>query len=170
MDSSAAAPPIVLDTNVVLDCWLFEAPASQPLRRAVEAGRLRWLATGPMLDELAHVLARPLGARWELQRERLHSESRLLALASVVPAVACPPCSAGSLRCSDPDDQKFLDAALHERARWLVSRDRALLKLRRRAWEQGLAILEPSQCAAFISRLGELLAASPAHAPAGRPA
>jgi predicted nucleic acid-binding protein len=35
-------------------------------------------------------------------------------------------------RCSDPDDQKFLELAAASRAQLLVSKDRALLKLRRR--------------------------------------
>jgi hypothetical protein len=43
---------------------------------------------------------------------------------------------AGSARlplCRDPDDQKFLEAALAARAGFLVTRDRALLDLARRA-------------------------------------
>jgi len=35
-------------------------------------------------------------------------------------------------RCSDPDDQKFIDLAGAVRAQGLVSKDRAVLKLRRR--------------------------------------
>jgi predicted nucleic acid-binding protein len=49
------------------------------------------------------------------------------------------------LHCRDPDDQMFLDLALAAGARWLVSRDRALLHLRRRAQSHGLAIVTPEQ-------------------------
>jgi len=35
--------------------------------------------------------------------------------------------------CRDPDDQKFLEAALAARAEFLLTRDRALLELARRA-------------------------------------
>jgi predicted nucleic acid-binding protein len=151
--AAAEAPHIVLDTNAVLDCWLFEDPAAQALRRAVEAGRLRWLATAPMLAEFTHVLARPIGLRWEPQRERLLSANQLHSLPAIVaPAAARSP---GGLRCSDPDDQKFLDTALHERVRWLVTRDRALLKLRRRAMALGLTIVEPAHCAVTIGELAE---------------
>jgi predicted nucleic acid-binding protein len=38
-----------------------------------------------------------------------------------------------SLRCKDPDDQVFIDLAVHVGARWLFSKDAALLKLARRA-------------------------------------
>ena len=41
-------------------------------------------------------------------------------------------------RCTDPDDQKFLDLALHAHAKWLVSRDKALLRLARKARPLGL--------------------------------
>jgi uncharacterized protein len=49
-----------------------------------------------------------------------------------------------ALRCTDPDDQKFIDFALACGARWLVSRDKAVLKLRRRALAlHGLQIVHP---------------------------
>ncbi|MBN8487205.1 MAG: PIN domain-containing protein, partial [Burkholderiales bacterium] len=49
------------------------------------------------------------------------------------------------LRCTDPDDQKFIDFALACGARWLVSRDKAVLKLRRRALAlHGLQIVHPA--------------------------
>ena len=35
-------------------------------------------------------------------------------------------------RCSDPDDQKFIELAAATHAQGLVSKDRAVLKLRRR--------------------------------------
>jgi predicted nucleic acid-binding protein len=47
-------------------------------------------------------------------------------------------------RCADPDDQKFLTLAAHAGARWLLSRDRALLALHRRCLrESGFAIVAP---------------------------
>lgn len=47
------------------------------------------------------------------------------------------------LRCSDRSDQMFIDLAVSHRARWLFSRDRAVLKLRRRAQAWGVDILRP---------------------------
>jgi predicted nucleic acid-binding protein len=151
----AAAPSVVLDTNGVLDCWLFDDPAARPIRWAVEAGELNWIATAEMLAELARVLARPFGAhsRWEQPRERLHCAGglhppRLCAILDASPARGA---AAFGLVCSDADDQKFLDTALQERARWLVTRDRALLKLGRRAAALGLAIVVPAECAAALA-------------------
>src|SRR5690606_15469334 len=50
---------------------------------------------------------------------------------------------AADLTCRDPDDQVFLDLALHRGVGWLLSRDRQLLALRRRALARGLRILRP---------------------------
>jgi len=142
MASPTSAPQsIVLDTNAVLDCWLFDDPRVRMLRQGVEQGRLRWHATAGMLDELGAVLARRLPARWETSRERLLSECawRRCELTESPGAHAC----AHGLRCTDPDDQPFLDLALHLGVRWLVSRDRALLRLAWSARRHGLAILAP---------------------------
>ena len=55
--------------------------------------------------------------------------ARYQALSEMVEAARVP---AGLPNCSDPDDQKFLELAAAARAQGLVSKDRALLKLRRR--------------------------------------
>jgi predicted nucleic acid-binding protein len=48
------------------------------------------------------------------------------------------------LHCSDPDDQKFIDLAICAGAHTLVSRDKALLKLARKARERhGLLVRTP---------------------------
>lgn len=131
-------PAVVLDTNVVLDWLLFGDSLVGPVAAAVTGGRVDWLATAAMRDELAHVLGRGLAASRGADAARLlglwdrHARMR----------AAAP---AHHLACSDPDDQKFLDLALATRARWLVSRDRALLKLGRRAAVLGLAIVTPER-------------------------
>jgi predicted nucleic acid-binding protein len=51
-------PSVVLDTNVVLDWLLFNDPSVAKLAAAVVGGRVRWLATAAMRDELTHVLGR----------------------------------------------------------------------------------------------------------------
>jgi putative PIN family toxin of toxin-antitoxin system len=129
-------PAVVLDTNVVLDWLLFDEPAVAGLATAVAQGHVRWLASAAMRDELAHVLQRGLGPR--RQADPTHLLRVWDALARPAAAAATHP-----LRCTDPDDQKFLDLALASGARWLVSRDRALLRLRRRAAGLGLAIVTP---------------------------
>jgi predicted nucleic acid-binding protein len=48
-------------------------------------------------------------------------------------------------RCTDTDDQKFVDLALDAGAQWLITRDRALLKLARRTLSMNLAIVTPER-------------------------
>ena len=50
---------VVLDTNIVLDAFVFADEAARPLRPALENGSLQWLATAAMRDELDRVLAYP---------------------------------------------------------------------------------------------------------------
>lgn len=133
--------PLVLDTNAVLDWLLFRDVRMQPLAAAIEAGRCRWIVSEALRDEIAHVLMRGIASRPGADTSPLWTawEQR----AQVLPAPE--PQSLPGLRCTDADDQKFIDFALVQRARWLVSRDRAVLKLRKRARERGLLIVTPEQ-------------------------
>ncbi len=127
---------IVFDTNVLLDFWVFEDPRALPLRVALETGRLHAWRSGPCVDELSDVLSRP---RFALSNERrctiLRQWDRL--------AQPCASVGAAPFTCTDPADQKFLDLAHTTQAGWLVTKDRALLKLARRARAGGLQIVEP---------------------------
>jgi predicted nucleic acid-binding protein len=122
---------------VVLDWLLFGEPAVTALARAITTGRLRWVVTASMRNELAHVLARGLAAA------RGAEASTLLAAWDCHAALHPEPPAHRVLRVTDPDDQKFVDLALCVRARWLVSRDRAVLKLAPRAALAGTAIVTP---------------------------
>ncbi|MGM9491972.1 PIN domain-containing protein [Ideonella sp. YS5] len=132
----------VIDTQSLLDWKYFgnEICSGWPLPGE---GSWRWLATAAMRDELSHVLARGFGERWQTPaRQVLDFFDRH---ATVVADKALPAGLARALRCTDPDDQKFVDLAISARAQWLVSRDRAVLKLRRRAWTlSGVKIVAPA--------------------------
>ena len=130
---------LVLDTNVVLDWLVFRDASSQLLHTSVVAGSVRWLASDAMRGELAHVLVRGVVVDWSPDREAVWGAGQRHAVLLPDP----PPNAAARLRCTDPDDQKFIDFALAHRARWLLSRDRAVLKLRKRAAVLGLSILTP---------------------------
>lgn len=133
-----APPVIVLDTNVVLDWLVFRDASTAALGAAVDAGAARWLATGAMRDELTTVIARGGFARWEPDVDAvLAAWDRC-----VVAAEQSPP--APGWNCTDPDDQKFLDLAVHARAAALLTRDRALLAFARRAAPLGLWIGPPA--------------------------
>ena len=50
---------VVLDTNIVLDAFVFSDTAALPLRAGLEDGSLQWIATPDMRVELARVLGYP---------------------------------------------------------------------------------------------------------------
>ena len=142
MTHVAPAPPIervVLDTNAVLDWLVFGNAACAGWGERLASGRAQWLVTEPMRTELALVLDRDaLRGRGIAAEAVWEVWSRL--------ATPCPPAGsvpADRLRCTDPSDQMFIDLAIAHRAQWLVSRDRAVLKLARRARAYGLAIVTP---------------------------
>ena len=136
-DAPSPAREAVIDTNVLLDWLVFDDPGVVRLSVALREGTLHWVATEAMLDELRHVLGRPpLLARRPDDLEE--------AIATFCRRVAAPPAAPPRLLCSDPDDQKFIDLALHRGSPWLVSRDRALLKLGRRARGYGVQVCQPA--------------------------
>ena len=129
-------PPIVLDTNVVLDLLVFDDPATPPLQQALQAGALQWISTPVMREELARVLAYPhLVARMSFYR--LNAADVLAAFDRQVQIVDVAP--KATMNCTDPDDQKFIDLAVAHRAQ-LLSKDRAVLKLKKRLLLAGVAV------------------------------
>ena len=138
------APAAVLDTNVALDWLVFHDPGADALVRAIEGGRLRWLATPGMRRELQHMLGHASLERWKPDKEHALTIFDRHAILTETDL----PSSATALRCSDPDDQVFIDLALTASARWLVSHDRALLRLERRLRAHGVEVLRPADWAA----------------------
>jgi putative PIN family toxin of toxin-antitoxin system len=132
-------PAIVVDTQVVMDWLVFNDSRVARLTTALTSGALRWLVAPAMRDEIRHVLGRGVAARYATDLAFI--EAQFEAHGQAVDAVEPSP----RLVCRDPDDQKFIDLALALGARWLVSRDKALLALAKRARQRGLAILKPEQ-------------------------
>lgn len=137
--SNTPAAAAVLDTNVVLDWLLFRDPCTAALGAAVQNGQLRWVTCARMREEFARTLGRASLARWQPERMRLLARFDLHAL--VLPA---PPPTPLRLRCDDADDQVFVDLALACGARWLLTHDKALLRLRGRMPPGGPRIAKPS--------------------------
>jgi hypothetical protein len=133
--------PVVLDTQVVLDWRYFGDPILAGW--SVPGASWRWFATGAMRDELAHVLRRGFDARWTTPAEDVlrffDAHSSPCAAAALAPDIA------RRLACRDPDDQKFIDLAAALAPSCLVSRDRAVLALARRAATLGVRIVPPSR-------------------------
>lgn len=133
---------LVLDTNIVLDVFVFVDEAARPVLPALAEGRWQWVATPAMREELARVLAYPQIvprlAFYGLQASDVLGAFDRHAVIGDVPPKA-------PVTCSDPDDQKFIDLAVAHQA-LLLSKDRAVLSMKKRlaAWSvQVRPALEP---------------------------
>ena len=137
----AATPRVALDTNVCLDLFVFADPRCMVLADALLAGAIEAVACASCRDEWRSVLHYPQLGLGAVVRERAMAVfDRRVRLCE--PAAAVPPLP----RCADPDDQKFLALAAATGARWLLSRDNALLRLGRRTQRMaGFAVLTPEQ-------------------------
>jgi putative PIN family toxin of toxin-antitoxin system len=123
---------LVLDTNIVLDVFVFADEAAKPVLPALAEGRWQWVATAAMREELARVLAYPQIVP-RLDFYGLEARDVLAAFDRHATVVEAPP--KAPVTCSDPDDQKFIDLAVSRQA-LLLSKDRAVLSMKKRlaAW------------------------------------
>jgi predicted nucleic acid-binding protein len=149
--TGSESPPLdlVLDTNVVLDWLAFGHPVGATLADALTSGRCRWICTRAMRDELADVIAREALRRWAIDAPAVLAVFDALGVDVGTPA---PLGAAASPRCSDPDDQMFIDLAVARGAHALLTRDRALLRLASRARRSGVRIATPEAWAASDQR------------------
>jgi uncharacterized protein len=142
---------VVFDTNVLLSLFVFADSRFAPLRCEVAAGRWQALTSPPCLAEFRRVLDYPL---FDLSEERQAAAyAAYLGLVSVLDAV--PQESIVLPKCKDKDDQKFLELARDGQADWLVTADKALLKLRRgRRLEALFRIFTPDEVLASLLKVG----------------
>jgi putative PIN family toxin of toxin-antitoxin system len=135
---------VVLDTNIVLDVFLFDDAAAKPLKPALETGTLRWLATQHMRNELERVLdykhLLPRMAYYQVSAaDILAAFDRHATLVDVAPRITAV--------CKDPDDQCFIDLAVAHQA-LLLSKDKAVLSMKKRLAALGVSTLKVFQSAA----------------------
>lgn len=129
----------MLDTNAWLDLLVFRDPRAAALDAALRTGDVVAVVDDACRAEWLRVLDYPVLELAPDRRAALEGEFDRLVhrVDSGAPARPLP-------RCKDPDDQKFLELALACGARWLVTRDRALLALARRMEREGaFEIVEP---------------------------
>lgn len=138
---------VVFDTNVLLSLFVFADSRFAPLRGELAAGRWIALTNAPCLAEYRRVLAYPQFSLDPPRQDEAHAA--YLRLAKLVDAVPQP--AAALPKCKDRDDQKFLELARDGAAHWLVTSDKALLRLRRGRRLDGLfRILTPDEALARL--------------------
>jgi len=130
MTERNAAPRLVLDTNVWLDWLVFDDPAIAPLKAAVACGRAQVFIDADCEAELERVLGYDLGPTRTLDAAaQAACRAEWRRVAQRIGAPFAQEAHARLPLCRDPDDQKFLEAALAAGAAFLLTKDRALLEL-----------------------------------------
>ena len=149
---SRPLPRLVLDTNVVLDCFVFNDSDARTLRAALDAGHAQALVHAYTIAELQRVLGYAQCRLSEAQQKEVLQRYLSKASHAALPAnfdtnnLLLPTTFP---RCRDADDQPFIALAYHAAADALVTKDKALLKLRRKAKKFDVTILRPSELQPF---------------------
>lgn len=146
------APRVVLDSNIWVDILIFDDAVARPIRAALEAGRLDAIISPACREELRRVLDYPQFAHYAVD-----AQAALAWVDRVTRSVADPEDAARAQgetfvpRCKDRDDQKFLVLADAANAAYLISKDRAVLKLKRRMAKYcDVAVLPPKEFVAQV--------------------
>lgn len=127
---------LVVDTNIMLDLWVYQNPQTSLLKQYLESKKIVLLLTQAMLKELDFVLQRaPMSAvlakfnsTVEELKENLHNCSQLCEVADLAP-----------WRCKDKSDQMFIDLAWSHQTH-LISKDKAVLSLNKKFKSRGIFI------------------------------
>ena len=150
--SGVAGPPksVVIDTNVILDMFLYSDPRVSALVSALNSGELQWLATRVMREELARVLQyehlqkrlmAKASAEGASSDEGSASATALLILGKMdQQAHLLEVAPRASYVCKDVDDQKFIDLAQAHRS-MLISKDKAVLSMKNRMARVGVQVM-----------------------------
>lgn len=118
---------LVIDTNVLVSALIFKDSRHLPLREAWQQKRITPLVSIATYRELKHVLGYPM---FKLDDHQI-TEAVALIGPHIEWVTVDKELAATLPKCSDRDDQKFLQVALCGKADALLSYDRALLKMKR---------------------------------------
>ncbi|RJX31717.1 MAG: putative toxin-antitoxin system toxin component, PIN family [Oxalobacter sp.] len=126
-------PRLVLDTNVCLDLFVFRDPHCAHLHAALLAGTIEAVTREDCRNEWLRVLDYPNLPLDEASKQGARNEfdSLISCIAPESHIILLP-------QCTDKDDQKFLELARDAKAKCLVTKDKALLKLARKTARAGL--------------------------------
>ena len=127
--------PIILDTNILLDIFVFEDVRADRLRNTVLNRQIKTYSNQTSVEELRDVISRPLFALEEGQQVKIMGQWQ-----SLSQSIEDLKLKAAPWKCQDPDDQVFLDLAFTVRPSILISKDNAVLKLATQALKEGVWI------------------------------
>ena len=128
---------VVLDTNVLISGTFWTGDSFRILS-LIDSGKFTLILSKEILEEYDRVLhSDEILEKSAYREEKAMAVRRLLAMATII-----VPTSHVRVVTDDPDDDKFLDAAMEGKAGFIVSQDQHLLKLKE---FQNIRILTPQE-------------------------
>jgi putative PIN family toxin of toxin-antitoxin system len=126
---------LILDTNILLDILVFDDQRAHPLRVALSNQELDALVTEDTLDEFIDVISRP---QFNLDKQK--QAEILLQWQSWSRLVKQSDLQVAPWKCKDRDDQVFINLAFTFKPSTLISKDKLVLKLAKRAIKEQVII------------------------------
>jgi putative PIN family toxin of toxin-antitoxin system len=127
--------PVVLDTNILLDIFVFNDERAIHLKQAIVNEGIVAIASQKTMLEFTDVISRPLFKLDEATQVAVLSQWQSIAQQYDDSDLAPAPWI-----CQDPDDQIFLDLAYRLRPAILISKDNAVLNIASRAAQEDILI------------------------------
>jgi len=126
---------VVLDTNILLDIFVFNDEKALYLKKALFDKTTHFVASQKTIEEFADVISRPIFKLDEQAQAAILAQWQSIAQQQDDSNLAAAP-----WKCQDPDDQIFLDLAYHLRPAVLISKDNAVLQIACRAASEDILI------------------------------
>ena len=137
---------VVIDTNVCLDLFVFNDPRWAKLLSGLKDGSIKAITREDCRQEWLAVLHYP--------HLPINDVSRAQTISAFDELINCIAPSQKNIllpKCSDKDDQKFMEIACDAEVETLITKDKALLKLARKVKQAGyFSIVTPEQ---FVANL-----------------
>ncbi len=142
MNTPESVLSVVFDTNICLDFFIFHNPVSCRLLNYLRTGNLLAVTRTDCREEFLTVLDYP-----KLELSENDKEQAVACFDRFITVIDAETKKRDFLPiCTDPDDQKFLETAFDANAKFLFTKDKALLKLARHNRKRGLfRIISPAQ-------------------------
>ena len=129
--------PVVLDTNILLDIFVFNDERAIHLKQAIVNESIVAIASQKTMLEFADVIRRPLFKLDEATQVAVLSQWQSIAKQYDDSDLAPAPWI-----CQDPDDQVFLDLAFTSKPCILISKDNEVLKFATKALKENVLITD----------------------------
>jgi predicted nucleic acid-binding protein len=128
-------PVVVLDTNILLDILVFDDERAHPLRAALSNQELDAVATQYTIEEFADVISRP-----QFSLDLQQQTDALMQWQSWARVVKDEDLVIAPWKCKDRDDQVFINLAFSLKPATLISKDKMVLKIAKRAIKEQVFI------------------------------